>query len=90
VCAACHTLKYVSQLPLDHATLCCPRLYSIKRERAAMKYLHTMVRVTDLEQSLYFYRDLLGLRETRRIDNEKGRFTLVFLAPPGRRMRRSN
>ncbi|MCB1501777.1 MAG: VOC family protein [Bauldia sp.] len=48
-----------------------------------MKYLHTMVRVTDLEQSLHFYRDLLGLEETRRIDNEKGRFTLVFLAPPG-------
>jgi len=48
-----------------------------------MKYLHTMVRVTDLEQSLRFYRDILGLRETRRIDNEKGRFTLVFLAPPG-------
>jgi len=48
-----------------------------------MKYLHTMVRVTDLEKSLHFYRDLLGLRETRRIDNEKGRFTLVFLAPPG-------
>jgi lactoylglutathione lyase len=48
-----------------------------------MKYLHTMVRVTDLEESLRFYRDLLGLRETRRIENEKGRFTLVFLAPPG-------
>ena len=48
-----------------------------------MKYLHTMVRVTDLEQSLHFYRDLLGLKETRRIENEKGRFTLVFLAPPG-------
>jgi lactoylglutathione lyase len=48
-----------------------------------MKYLHTMVRVTDLEQSLRFYRDILGLRETRRIENEKGRFTLVFLAPPG-------
>jgi len=48
-----------------------------------MKYLHTMVRVTDLEESLHFYRDLLGLEETRRIDNEKGRFTLVFLAPPG-------
>ena len=48
-----------------------------------MKYLHTMVRVTDLEQSLHFYRDLLGLRETRRTENEKGRFTLVFLAPPG-------
>ncbi|KGM31005.1 VOC family protein [Inquilinus limosus] len=48
-----------------------------------MKYLHTMVRVTDLEQSLRFYRDLLGLKETRRIENEKGRFTLIFLAPPG-------
>jgi lactoylglutathione lyase len=42
-----------------------------------------MVRVTDLEQSLHFYRDLLGLKETRRIENEKGRFTLIFLAPPG-------
>jgi len=48
-----------------------------------MKYLHTMVRVGDLEKSLHFYRDLLGLRELRRIDNEKGRFTLVFLAAPG-------
>jgi lactoylglutathione lyase len=48
-----------------------------------MMYLHTMVRVADLEKSLYFYRDLLGLRELRRIDNEKGRFTLVFLAAPG-------
>jgi lactoylglutathione lyase len=48
-----------------------------------MKYLHTMVRVTDLDASLRFYRDLLGLKETRRIENEKGRFTLVFLAPPG-------
>ena len=48
-----------------------------------MKYLHTMVRVSDLEKSLHFYRDLLGLRELRRIDNERGRFTLVFLAAPG-------
>lgn len=48
-----------------------------------MRYLHTMVRVTDLDESMRFYRDLLGLEETRRIDNEKGRFTLVFLAPPG-------
>lgn len=47
-----------------------------------VKYLHTMVRVKDLEASLAFYR-LLGLEETRRIDNEGGRFTLVFLAPPG-------
>ena len=48
-----------------------------------MKYLHTMVRVTDLDQSLRFYRDLLGLEEIRRMENEKGRYTLVFLAPPG-------
>jgi lactoylglutathione lyase len=48
-----------------------------------MKYLHTMVRVADLERSLHFYRDLLGLRELRRIENERGRFTLVFLAAPG-------
>ena len=48
-----------------------------------MKYLHTMVRVGDLEKSLHFYRDLLGLVELRRIENEKGRFTLVFLAAPG-------
>ena len=48
-----------------------------------MKYLHTMVRVTDLEQSLDFYCNKLGLVELRRIDVEAGRFTLVFLAPPG-------
>ena len=48
-----------------------------------MKYLHTMVRVTDLDASLKFYCDGLGLRELRRIENEKGRFTLVFLAAPG-------
>jgi lactoylglutathione lyase len=48
-----------------------------------MRYLHTMVRVTDLEQSLDFYCNKLGLREVRRHDNPKGRFTLVFLAAPG-------
>ncbi len=48
-----------------------------------MKYLHTMVRVTDIGKSLDFYCDKLGLREIRRYDNEKGRFTLVFLAAPG-------
>lgn len=48
-----------------------------------MKYLHTMVRVTDVEQSLRFYRDALGLREVSRSEFEKGRFTLVFLAAPG-------
>jgi lactoylglutathione lyase len=48
-----------------------------------MKYLHTMVRVTDIEQSLRFYRDALGLKELSRKDNAQGRFTLVFLAAVG-------
>ncbi len=48
-----------------------------------MKYLHTMVRVSDLEASLDFYCSQLGLQELRRIDVEAGRFTLVFLAAPG-------
>ena len=48
-----------------------------------MQYLHTMVRVADLEKSLHFYCQLLGLREVSRKDSEKGRFTLVFLAAPG-------
>jgi len=48
-----------------------------------VKYLHTMVRVSNLEESLEFYCDKLGLQEIRRQKNEKGRFTLVFLAPPG-------
>ena len=45
-----------------------------------MRYLHTMVRVTDLDASLHFYSTLFGLTETRRYENEKGRYTLVFLA----------
>ncbi|MFM2042844.1 MAG: hypothetical protein RLY86_1420 [Pseudomonadota bacterium] len=45
-----------------------------------MRYLHTMVRVTNLEESLAFYCDKLGLKEIRRMENEAGRFTLVFLA----------
>ncbi len=48
-----------------------------------MKYLHTMVRVTDLDASLDFYCNQLGLEELRRVDVEAGRFTLVFLAAPG-------
>ncbi len=56
-----------------------PRDYACR----PMKYLHTMVRVTDLDASLDFYVNKLGLRELRRRDSEKGRFTLVFLAAPG-------
>ena len=45
-----------------------------------MKYLHTMVRIKDIDESLDFYVNKLGLREKRRVNNEKGRYTLIFLA----------
>ncbi len=48
-----------------------------------MKYLHTMVRISDVDASLRFYCDLLGLEEVRRRESERGRFTLIFLAAPG-------
>lgn len=48
-----------------------------------MKYLHTMVRISDVDASLDFYVNKLGLREVRRMENEQGRFTLIFLAAPG-------
>lgn len=48
-----------------------------------MKFLHTMVRVTDIEASLNFYCKQLGLQELNRYDSEQGRFTLIFLAAPG-------
>lgn len=48
-----------------------------------MRFLHTMVRVTNVEDSLKFYCEGLGLQEVRRIENEKGRFTLIFLEAPG-------
>lgn len=47
-----------------------------------MRYLHTMVRVTDVEASLDFYCNKLGMVEVRRIENKEGRFTLIFLAAP--------
>lgn len=48
-----------------------------------MRYLHTMIRVSDLGRSLDFYCGKLGLKEVRRMENEAGRYTLVFLAPEG-------
>ncbi len=48
-----------------------------------IKYLHSMVRITDIEQSLHFYKKLLGLKEIRRTENDIGKFTLIFLAPVG-------
>jgi lactoylglutathione lyase len=51
--------------------------------KAVMRYLHTMVRVTNVEQSLAFYRDALGLQVLREFSSEQGRFTLIYLAAPG-------
>jgi len=48
-----------------------------------VRYLHTMVRVSDLDASLDFYCNKLGLKQVRRVDHDAGRFTLVFVAPPG-------
>ena len=48
-----------------------------------MKYLHTMIRIGDVDESLDFFCKQLGLRELRRYDSEQGRFTLIFLAAPG-------
>src|SRR3954464_11714022 len=57
---------------------------SVSRKADEMKYLHTMVRVTDVAQSLRFYCDGLGFKEVRRSDNEKGRYTLIFLSATGK------
>jgi lactoylglutathione lyase len=59
-----------------------PTKTPLGKDNASMKYLHTMVRVTDVDKSIAFYKEL-GLNEVRRIDNEKGRYTLYFLAAPG-------
>ena len=56
------------------------RVDTTTREITILKYLHAMIRVRDLDRSLSFYRDGLGLREVRRRDYESGRFTLVYLA----------
>ncbi len=48
-----------------------------------MKYLHTMVRVSDIDRSMDFYCNKLGLKEVRRMENEAGRYTLIYLAAPG-------
>lgn len=57
-------------------------IHQVQPKRLSMRYLHTMVRVKDLDASLDFYCRKLGLIEVRRIENEQGRFTLVFLAAP--------
>src|ERR1700748_500100 len=67
----------------DSLLLCMPFSKFAALKEALMKYLHTMVRVTNIEQSLRFYRDALGLKELSRKDYPQGRYTLVFLAAPG-------
>ncbi len=62
-----------------HPLVCVHRI----RDYCVMKYLHTMVRVSDIEQSLDFYCNKLGLVELKRKESEQGRFTLIFLAAPG-------
>jgi lactoylglutathione lyase len=59
------------------------KTFASPTEEPKMKYLHTMVRVTDIDASLDFYCDKLGLKELSRYDSEQGRFTLVFLAAAG-------
>jgi lactoylglutathione lyase len=56
---------------------------AIQAREVVMKYLHTMVRISDIDASLDFYCNKLGLKEVRRTENEKGRYTLIFLAAPG-------
>lgn len=52
-----------------------------------MRYLHTMIRISDVDESLNFFCGVLGMRELRRVDSEQGRFTLIFLAAPDDRRR---
>lgn len=52
-----------------------------------MRYLHTMIRISDVDESLEFFCGVLGMRELRRVDSEQGRFTLIFLAAPDDRRR---
>ncbi len=59
------------------------KIFNPQGKAAHLEYLHTMVRVSDLDQSLDFYCTLLGLVETHRREDEKGRYTLFFLAAPG-------
>jgi lactoylglutathione lyase len=57
-------------------------MFAASTQERKMRYLHTMVRVADIDRSLDFYCNKLGLKEVRRSENEKGRYTLIFLAAP--------
>src|SRR5579872_5375949 len=74
----CHRLRFAAmKFPSAGTT----RRLDTGRPRK-MRYLHTMLRVRNLDAALKFYRDALGLKEVRRVDNDKGKFTLVFLCAP--------
>ena len=68
--------------PLRPEALCSEARNEANLDEEPMEYLHTMIRVTDIKATVAFF-DLMGFVETRRIENEKGRYTLVFLAAPG-------
>src|SRR5258708_38438450 len=57
-----------------------PNLFNLSGSKKNMRYLHTMLRVRNLDKALKFYQDALGLKEVRRVDNDKAKFTLVFLS----------
>src|SRR5258707_318264 len=71
-----------SPCPLPHfAAIKAPETRTnLVRETGNMRYLHTMLRVRNLDKALKFYQDALGLKEVRRVDNDKAKFTLVFLS----------
>lgn len=85
MCAQFRLSQNVSRLPLDtndpRTKVHCITLKE-RTPQMGLTYLHTMIRVKDLEKSMAFY-ELLGLKETRRYDSEQGRFSLIFMAPPG-------
>lgn len=70
------------RLPLAACAPYVRMIFESNPQEKLMRYLHTMVRVTDVDASLDFYCNKLGLEEVRRMDNERGRFTLIFLAAP--------
>src|ERR1700744_4830001 len=81
MCCAKMAFVIFRPMPLTPRKPFCP-ICSWKPRRSFMKYLHTMIRVRDVDASLRFFCEGLGLQENRRMDNEAGKFTLIFLAAP--------
>ncbi len=76
-------VSHALDTPIDQAIAISTPSSTFCPTNEMLSYLHTMVRVTDLDASLAFYCEALGLREVRRMENQQGRFTLVYLAAPG-------